>query len=276
MAGAAGGAGVLAAQAVLSAGPAQAAQGSPVLLGTDNTGATAGTGLANTSGESAVLADPGNLVGVAGTSSLGTGVRGSGVFGVQGLGVGAGTGVQGNGGPDNGFGVVGKGAGGGSGVDGIGGATNGAGVSGGGGGAGYGVCGSGGPNDGTGVMGLGQGVGDGVQGQSPGGNAVRGIARGGSAVGVAAENSAGGVALKVTGTATFSLSGVLTVPAGSSKVTKTGVALRTASLVLATAQRNVTGLWVQSAVPDVKAGSFTVHLNKAAPVGVPVAWFVVN
>ena len=275
MAGAAGGAGVIAAQALLSAAPAQATQGSPVLLGQDNTGATAATGLVNTSGQSAVLADPGNNVAVAGDSGLGTGVQGTGIFGVHGLGLGGGTGVQGTGGPNDGFGVVGQGAGGGSGVAGAGGANNGTGVAGTGGGAGYGVFGSGGSKDGVGVFGLGQGVGDGVQGLSPTGNGVHGYTTTASGVGVLAENPAG-TALKAVGATVFSRSGVITVAEGKSKVTKTGAMLTTASLVLATAQQNVAGVWVESAVPDVADNSFTVHLNKSAPVSLTVAWFIVN
>jgi len=69
---------------------------------------------------------------------------------------------------------------------------------------------------------------------------------------------------------------VITVAAGSSKVTKTGVALTAASLVLATLHQDVPGVWVRSAVPDSAGSSFTVHLNKAAPASTKIAWFVVN
>jgi len=48
--------------------------------------------------------------------------------------------------------------------------------------------------------------------------------------------------------------------------------------VLATLQRNQAGLWVQSAVPNPAANSFTITLNKAVTGLVPmkVAWFLVN
>ncbi len=95
-------------------------------------------------------------------------------------------------------------------------------------------------------------------------------------VGVLAENTAGGTALKATGRVVFSRSGVLTVAAGSSKVTRSGVALTAASLVLATLQQDVPGVWVRSAVPNVTARSFTVHLSKAVSARTKVAWFVVN
>jgi hypothetical protein len=103
-----------------------------------------------------------------------------------------------------------------------------------------------------------------------------------------AENTAGGTALKVAGTAlltgsttfsgatTFGRSGVLTVAAGKATVTRSGVALTAASLVLATLQQNVAGVYVRAAVPSVSGSSFTVYLNKAVPAGTKVAWFVVN
>jgi hypothetical protein len=197
-------------------------------------------------------------------------------MGVRGQGVGAGTGVQGMGGPSNGFGVVGQGVGQSAGVAGAGGANNGAGVTGGGGGAGYGVFGVGGPSNGVGVIGQGQGVGDGVQGETSKGNGVRGYTTNAAGVGVLAENGQGGTALQVFGPAVFSRSGVLTVPAGSSAVTKTGVALSAASLILATLQQNVAGVWVGSAEANVAGSSFTIHLNKTVSARTRVAWFVVN
>ena len=59
-------------------------------------------------------------------------------------------------------------------------------------------------------------------------------------------------------------------------MTKTGVALTAASLVLATLQQNRAGVFVQAAVPDVSRSSFTIHLNKAVSASTKVAWFVVN
>jgi hypothetical protein len=68
----------------------------------------------------------------------------------------------------------------------------------------------------------------------------------------------------------------LTVGAGKSSVTRTGVALSAASLVLATLQQDRAGVWVRSAVPNVAGSSFTVHLSKAVPASTKVAWFMVN
>lgn len=78
LAGAAAVVGVITGEALASATPAQATQGAAVLLGQDNTGATAHTGLFTTGSESAVLADPATHIGVHGTGA----VSGSGVLGV--------------------------------------------------------------------------------------------------------------------------------------------------------------------------------------------------
>jgi hypothetical protein len=66
------------------------------------------------------------------------------------------------------------------------------------------------------------------------------------------------------------------VAAGSATATKTGVALTSASLVLATLQQHATGLYVLAAVPNVSGSSFTVYLSKAVSAATKVAWFVVN
>ncbi len=62
--------------------------------------------------------------------------------------------------------------------------------------------------------------------------------------------------------------------AGKSTATQTGVALSAASLVLATLQQDRSGVYVRSAVPNVAASSFTVHLSKAVTASTSVAWFV--
>ncbi len=80
----------------------------------------------------------------------------------------------------------------------------------------------------------------------------------------------------MTGKAQFSRSGVLTVAAGKSSATHAGVALTSASLVLATVQQDRPGVWVRWAAPNVARSSFTVHLSKAVPARTRVAWFVVN
>src|SRR5712691_6341306 len=281
LAGAAAVIGVITGEALAGATPAQATQGSAVLLGQANTGATAGTGLFDTGSESAMLADPATGIGVAGQGG------GNGP-GVQGVGAGSGSGVVGGGGASGGTGVTGFGSGSGTGVVGNGdsdgsgvfgnsGAGNAHGVEGFGSGTGSGVVGNGGATGGAGVIGIGKGNGTGVLGIGAGtGAGVTGQATAAGGVGVLAQNTAGGPALKATGRAIFSRSGVLTVAAGSSTVTKTGVALTAASLVLATLQQDVPGVWVRSAVPNVAGSSFTVHLSKAVSAATKLAWFVVN
>jgi hypothetical protein len=93
---------------------------------------------------------------------------------------------------------------------------------------------------------------------------------------VRAENTKGGNALQVSGKAAFSRSGILTIAAGSSSGTVMGVALTSASLVLATLQQDRAGAWVRSAVPNIAGSSFTVHLNKTVTASTSAAWFVVN
>jgi hypothetical protein len=152
----------------------------------------------------------------------------------------------------SGAGVLGENAGGGTGVSGTAAGQFGTGVPGSGGNVG--VAGNGGNTGVLGVTGKARGVG------------VWGLADSATGSGVLAENSFGGDGLKVVGKAAFSRSGVLTVAAGKSSATRTGVPLTSASLVLATLQQDRAGVHVRSAVPDVARHSFTVHLSKAVPV----------
>ena len=97
-------------------------------------------------------------------------------------------------------------------------------------------------------------------------------------VGVSAENSSG-TALKVTGIATFSRSGVVSIAAGKSTATHTGVSpLKSTSLVLANLQNSLPGVYVEAVVPNVSGHSFEIVLSKAVPAGktAKVAWFIVN
>jgi len=89
--------------------------------------------------------------------------------------------------------------------------------------------------------------------------------------------ASGKTALKVQGPAAFSRSGILTVAAGHSSALKTGIVLKSASLVLATIQGNVPGVHVQGVTLVTGAhGSFTIHLNKTVSESVNVAWFAIN
>ena len=268
----AGGAGALGAAAVASltrAAPAAASNGNPIIMGqgnqstsstfiNDSSGDTTFSALATSSG-TALEGDAADGTGVAGSSSAGTGVSGvsgssaahaSAVYGeITSTSPGAfSAGVRGqnDGTGGNGIGVYGSHAGPGWGVYG----TSVSGV---------GVVGS----SATGVSGMGT-------------TGVHGTTNSKAGMGVLAENTAGGQALKVNGVAAFSRSGVATVPAGHSTVSKS-LPLGTASFVLATIQGNVTGLAVQGVtIVTGSPGSFTIHLNKAAAAKTKVAWFVVN
>ena len=91
-----------------------------------------------------------------------------------------------------------------------------------------------------------------------------------------AEGGPGGLGLQVNGAAVFSKSGLLTIAAGSSSGTVTGIVLSAASLVLATVQQDLPGVWVRSAVPDAAGDSLTINLTTTVPVATSVGWFVVN
>ena len=55
------------------------------------------------------------------------------------------------------------------------------------------------------------------------------------------------------------------------------ISLGSSSSVLATIQGNVAGVYVQCVTTLTgSSGSFTIHLNKATPVNLPIAWFVLN
>jgi len=111
------------------------------------------------------------------------------------------------------------------------------------------------------VHGKNTGTGPGLLGESPVGTGV---------------TATGKTALNVTGPALFSRSGKLTIKAGHAAATKTGVPLTAASLILVTPQNDVSGVAIRSAVPNVTAGSFTVHLARAVAHQVTIAWFIVN
>ncbi len=155
----------------------------------------------------------------------------------------------------------------------------------------------GGVTDGVGVFGFARtGVwGDGSigvigQSQRDFGIGVEGDASGNGGVGVfgAASGTRGGVgvyatapspdsaALQVNGRAVFSSSGRLTIPAGATSATQTGLVLGPASLVLAVLQEDRPGVAVRAAVADTATGSITIHLTQAPPADTGVGWFVAN
>jgi len=229
---------LLAAFALGLSGTATATQGSPVLAGLTNT-ETSATGITNSGSGDGLFAQ---------------GADGRGVYGSEGQSCAATkyppcAGVFGEG--DH-AGVIGNGLFDGVGVEGDAFERP-------------GVLGNGGP----GV----EGVGD-LSGASSVG--VKGTSADPSGTGVVAEATAGGTALQVAGPAVFSRSGKVGVAAGLGFVEVPGVALTSGSLVLATLQANVSGLWVRAVVPHVSQQSFTIWLSERSTQHVWVAWFVVN
>jgi hypothetical protein len=166
-------------------------------------------------------------------------------------------------------------------------------------GSGYGTAGR--ATNGTGVFGEGLigvlgnslGAGDGVDGtasnsccsavyglNSGTGNGVAGRADTGTGV-LAASTS--GTALKVSGKAQFSRSGLVTITYPAKSKVITGVPLTAKSLVLATQQKFLAGVYVVAAVPNLSgsSNSFTIYLSKApgtsaVPKSVTVAWQVIE
>jgi hypothetical protein len=142
----------------------------------------------------------------------------------------------------------------------------------------------------TGV--LGQGSAYGVHGNSTGWGAwgegddrgVYGISNNegvvgfGNNVGVRADSP--NIALRVTGKVELSRSGVATIAGTSttpkSSVVVSSVALSAKSMVLVMIQKNIAGVWVRAAVPNVAGSSVTIYLNKAVSKSVPVAWMVIE
>jgi hypothetical protein len=98
------------------------------------------------------------------------------------------------------------------------------------------------------------------------------------------DGSNGGADFAVDGTSSFSdvvsfaRSGVASIVAGQRSATQTGVSLSSSSLVLATIQNDISGLWIEAVVPNVAQSSFTMFLSRHVPQGntVTVGWFIVN
>ena len=127
--------------------------------------------------------------------------------------------------------------------------------------------------------------GTGVHGQATSGKGVRGVATGGD--GVAGEATSGvgvratattGVALAVSGRATFSRSGKVTVPVGVTSIDVTVAGgLTSSAIAFATLQYLRTGVYVVGARPNwPSAGKLRIYLNKSLATATPVAWFVIG
>ena len=108
---------------------------------------------------------------------------------------------------------------------------------------------------GPGVTGLTSGTVRAVHGlnSGSGGIGVHGECHGGTGV-----RASGQTALSVQGPAVFSRSGTLTIAAGKKSATKGGVALTAASIILATAQKDVPGAAIPLRCPQCRE-SFLHH-----------------
>jgi len=271
LAGALAGLGAIVASGIGRPAPLRAANGDPVILGQANT-ATTQTAISNTATNGAALQVNGNGAGngINGYSPSGAGINGS-----SGSGVGvhgyspSGGGVLGE--STSGNGVSGYSSS--NGVDGESVSSSASGVYGHNNYQGYGIAGRS-NSPGLGVSGI-------YAAASLGENTAGGIgvwarSQAGVALYADAIDQASAIALKTRGVAQFSRSGKLTVLAGQSSVTKTGIRIEADSLVLAVLQQNRSGTWVRSAEPNAAGDSFTIRLNKAVAGDTKVGWFIVN
>jgi hypothetical protein len=138
---------------------------------------------------------------------------------------------------------------------------------------GTGVTGSSWTSGHSGVQGIDQARsgGHGVFGESYRGTGVYASSSEGTGVHASSEN---GTALKVTGRASFSNSGVVAVPGGEKTVTIPVDGMTPASIVLATIQAPQAGIAIEGA--QAGAGSFVLTLSGPAKGDLPVGWFVIG
>jgi hypothetical protein len=106
------------------------------------------------------------------------------------------------------------------------------------------------------------------------GNGTTGVLGGQAGVGAYAPNN--GFALAVAGKATFTRSGVLTIPKNAQYAKVSDVALTSSSFVIATLNQYRSGVWIAAAVPNVAADSITIYLNKKATAATKVSWVVLE
>jgi hypothetical protein len=97
----------------------------------------------------------------------------------------------------------------------------------------------------------------------------------GNGIGVYAECT-GGAAIIAKGLTEFSRSGKADFVPGQASRTLTAGRITTDTLVVATVQGAVAGVWVLGVHVNVAKQQFTIKLNKPAPKALKVGWFVVN
>jgi hypothetical protein len=235
--------------------PAVATQGQALVAGVENS-ETGPTGVYNTSaGFTGCTAGGGFAAGFVACGNIGVQGRGTTANGISGTGVSGDGSVYGVTGSGGSYGVYG--------------------------GGGTGVYGEGTEN---GVQAVGGTFGVFAEGDDYGLYAraplhgVFGQATSSSGSGVEAMSTGGGIALKVSGKAQLSRSGVATV-AGTSSAPKNSVrvtiGITAKSMMFAILQKFVSGVFVIGAVPNVAGGYFTIYLNKSVTTSVgPIAWMV--
>jgi len=125
----------------------------------------------------------------------------------------------------------------------------------------------------SGVYGQNNGDGYGVAGRAANGNGVLGDSANGTGVWA---NSSAGLALRVTGRANFSRSGVVVVQAGHTSAIVTGMQLSGSSFVLATLQNNNGNVALKNAVPIPQYGAIQLNLTAAPTANVIVGWLVLE
>jgi hypothetical protein len=131
---------------------------------------------------------------------------------------------------------------------------------------GTGVFGSYNELTGTGVWGRSEGTGSGVYGEATA-----------NGTGVEAK-STDGTALKVVGKATFSRSGIVTLPAssGRSNVSVTLTNMSASTTIVATVQGNAVGVWVRSVGISPPTDTFKIYLSKVPSTDVRIGWFALR
>ena len=115
----------------------------------------------------------------------------------------------------------------------------------------------------------------GVWGKATNGQGVYGETTNGTAVYAKAPSNSG-YGLRVGGKVSFSRSGKVAFAAGDASKTLSLPLLNSSSLVLATIQGNVAGMYVRGVSIDTAASTFTILLNKSTPSALSVGWFVIH
>jgi hypothetical protein len=71
-------------------------------------------------------------------------------------------------------------------------------------------------------------------------------------------------------------SGIVTLGKAAASVAVANAPVAAGTLVVATLQKHVKGLWIEAAVPAIAGKKISIHFNKRAPKGTKVAWMLVN